>query len=97
MDFFNVVPIYNALVGRQRSSDAQRQVEWEAREADRLHRERARELKHKKIIDSDAWPRFPARLRIRKHGSETSTSSADNDPDSPTRVTAIRWADDKNN
>ncbi|KAJ2814441.1 hypothetical protein FBU31_007289 [Coemansia sp. 'formosensis'] len=94
MDMFNIAPIYSALVSRQRNTDAQRQVEWEAREADRLHRERARELKHKKIIDNDSWRRFPARLRIRKHLSETSTSSTD-ETDPPPRATAIRWADNE--
>ncbi|KAJ2015147.1 hypothetical protein GGI03_000317 [Coemansia sp. RSA 2337] len=94
MDMFNIVPIYSALVSRQRTTDAQRQVEWEAREADRVHRERARELKHKKIIDHDSWRRFPARLRIRKHASETSTSSADDADPEPPRATAIRWADE---
>ncbi|KAJ2896524.1 hypothetical protein GGI21_005038 [Coemansia aciculifera] len=92
MDPFNISLIYNTLASRQRTSDAQRQVEWAAREADRLHRERARELKHRKIIDNDSW-RFPSRLRIRKHSSETSTSSNDDVESLPFRATTIKWAD----
>ncbi|KAJ2644882.1 hypothetical protein GGF44_000342 [Coemansia sp. RSA 1694] len=93
MDMFNIAPVYSALVSRQRTTDAQRQVEWAAREADRAHRERARELKQRKTIDNDSW-QFPARLRIRKHASETSTSSAD-DAAEPPRTTTIRWADNE--
>ncbi|KAJ1954336.1 hypothetical protein EC988_002491 [Linderina pennispora] len=78
---------------RRREIERRQQVEFEAREADRKHREKARERKLKAMPrDSQLPPRFrrntiniPVIVR-----TSSSDSSASEEPCSPT---TIRWAD----
>ncbi|KAJ2574693.1 hypothetical protein EV177_011040, partial [Coemansia sp. RSA 1804] len=59
-------------------------MDWEAAEADRKHREKAREYKYKKVIEADIW--IPKRYRVSRRGTDSSVES-DMSP------TTIKWAD----
>ncbi|KAJ1804881.1 hypothetical protein LPJ56_006633 [Coemansia sp. RSA 2599] len=85
---FNIIPLYRAIFVRRQSLEARQMVEYEAQEADRLHRERVRELKHKKLTETPIW--IPSRFRPRRHSDQSSSCA------SPPSPTTIRWADSDN-
>ncbi|KAJ1992338.1 hypothetical protein GGI25_002864 [Coemansia spiralis] len=72
----------------RRSAEMQQQADWEAREADRKHREQARERKLKKKIEADIW--IPRRFRVSRRNTDSSVESSASDSLHPT---TIRWAD----
>ncbi|KAJ1719846.1 hypothetical protein LPJ53_005452 [Coemansia erecta] len=79
------VPFYRSVFSRRESLEAQQQAEYEAKEADRLHRERVRELKYKKLTELPVW--VPSRFRPRRDSERSHI-------DPPALQTTIRWADD---
>ncbi|KAJ2232783.1 hypothetical protein H4R99_000848 [Coemansia sp. RSA 1722] len=87
---FGIVPLYRAIFERRQSLEAQQMVEYEAREADRQHRERVRDLKHRRLTETPIW--IPSKLRPRKNSDQSSNCASP--PVSPT--TTIRWADSDN-
>lgn len=87
MDPLNIASFVNALCVRRKSQpSSSAEMEWAAKEADRKHREKAREYKYQKITEQDIW--LPSRLRIRKQHSNTSETE-----EPPVSPTTIKWAD----
>ncbi|KAJ1936690.1 hypothetical protein GGF37_005506, partial [Kickxella alabastrina] len=66
---FAIYPLYKSIFTRRESLEAQQRAEYEAREADRLHRERIRELKYKKVTECSIW--IPSRLRLHKRSNKS--------------------------
>ncbi|KAJ2715008.1 hypothetical protein H4R19_001432 [Coemansia spiralis] len=61
MDLMSIVPLYRTVLSHRETQDSQREREWAAREADRKHRERVRELTRKRHSELSLW--IPARFR----------------------------------
>ncbi|KAJ2398908.1 hypothetical protein GGI23_002971 [Coemansia sp. RSA 2559] len=88
MDFPSMFALYQTRAMPRRKSDAEVQADWDAVEADRKHREKAREYKFKKIIEADVW--IPKRFRVSRRKTD---ASAESDMSSDMSPTTIKWAD----
>ncbi|KAJ2794489.1 hypothetical protein H4R21_005479 [Coemansia helicoidea] len=82
MDFISIVPLYRSMVSQQETLASQHEREWAAREADRKHRERVRELTRKRHSELSLW--IPARFRKPRPAPAESLEP---------KPTTIQWAD----
>ncbi|KAJ1719120.1 hypothetical protein LPJ61_006379 [Coemansia biformis] len=85
MDFMNIMPLYKTAFNHRYTQDSRRELEWAAREADRKHRERVRELMQKRQTELSMW--IPARFR--KPRAEATGLEGAGEPPS----TTIKWAE----